>query len=352
MDAPETRRPAVSKTYRVAVVGATGAVGKAMRNILAERAFPTTELIPLASERSAGTVLDYDGRPIEVQLLTEQSFEGVDLALFSAGAGVSLKYAPIARDAGCVVIDNSSAWRMDPAIPLVVPEVNPHDVAWHPGIIANPNCSTIQMVVAMKPLHDAVPIKRVVVSTYQAVSGTGAEAIEELNRQSGEILAGSEPTISVYPYQIAFNCLPHIDVFLPDGSTKEEQKMVDETKKIMGDDSIAVTATCVRVPVVMSHSEAVNLEFAGPMEPARARELLTGAPGVVLCDDPALLTYPLAIDAAGTDPVYVGRIRRDPTVEYGLNLWVVSDNVRKGAALNAVQIAELLIARDLLRVPR
>ena len=341
----------MSKKYRVAVVGATGAVGKAMRNILAERAFPTSELIPLASERSAGTVLDFDGRPVEVQLLTERSFEGVDLALFSAGAGVSLKYAPIARDAGCVVIDNSSAWRMDPAVPLVVPEVNPQDVVRHRGIIANPNCSTIQMVVAMKPLHDAVPIKRVVVSTYQAVSGTGAEAVEELVRQSGEVLGGAEPTISVYPYQIAFNCLPHIDVFLPDGSTKEEQKMVDETKKIMGDDSIAVTATCVRVPVVTGHSEAVNLEFAGPMDPERARELLADAPGVVLRDDPAFLVYPLAIDAAGTDPVYVGRIRRDSTVEHGLNLWVVSDNVRKGAALNAVQIAELLMERDLLRVP-
>jgi aspartate-semialdehyde dehydrogenase len=342
----------MGSTYRVAVVGATGAVGKAMRNILAERAFPTTQLIPLASERSAGTVLDYDGRPVEVQLLTEKSFEGVDLALFSAGAGVSLKYAPIARDAGCVVIDNSSAWRMDPSIPLVVPEVNPHDVDWHPGIIANPNCSTIQMVVVMKPLHDAVPIRRVVVSTYQAVSGTGAEAVDELARQSGEVLAGTEPTIQVYPHQIAFNCLPHIDVFLPDGSTKEEQKMVDETKKIMGDDSIAVTATCARVPVMNGHSEAVNLEFAGPMDPERARGLLARAPGVVVRDDPASLTYPLAIEASGTDPVLVGRIRADATVEYGLNLWVVADNVRKGAALNAIQIAELLMERDLLRVPR
>jgi aspartate-semialdehyde dehydrogenase len=340
----------VDKKYRVAVVGATGAVGKAMRDILAERAFPTSELIPLASERSAGTVLDYDGRPVKVRLLTERSFAGVDLALFSAGAGVSRTFAPLARAAGCVVIDNSSAWRMDPAIPLVVPEVNPNDVDWHTGIIANPNCSTIQMVLALKPLHDQVPIRRVVVSTYQAVSGTGAEAVDELVRQSGEILAGTEPTISVYPYQIAFNCLPHIDVFLPDGSTKEEQKMVEETKKIMGDDSIAVTATCVRVPVVTGHSEAVNLEFAGPVDPDWARELLTGAPGVVLRDDPALLTYPLAVEAAGTDPVYVGRIRRDPTVEHGLNLWVVSDNVRKGAALNAVQIAELLLERGLLRV--
>jgi aspartate-semialdehyde dehydrogenase len=348
----ERKEAAVSKKYRVAVVGATGAVGKAMRDVLAEREFPTAELIPLASERSAGTVLDYDGRPVEVQLLTENSFDGVDLALFSAGAGVSLRFAPIARDAGCVVIDNSSAWRMDPAIPLVVPEVNPYDVDWHPGIIANPNCSTIQMVVVMKPLHDAVPIRRVVVSTYQAVSGTGAEAVEELKRQTGEVLAGSEPTIQVYPYQIAFDCLPQIDVFLPDGSTKEEQKMADETKKIMGDASISVTATCVRVPVVNGHSEAVNLEFAGPIDPDRARDLLTVAPGVVVRDDPAFLAYPLAIDASGTDPVYVGRIRRDPTVDYGLNLWVVADNVRKGAALNAVQIAELLAERDLLRVPR
>jgi aspartate-semialdehyde dehydrogenase len=352
MSAPTARKEAtVDKKYRVAVVGATGAVGKAMRDILAERAFPTSELIPLASERSAGTVLDYEGRPVEVRLLTEDSFAGVDLALFSAGAGVSRTFAPLARAAGCVVIDNSSAWRMDPAIPLVVPEVNPDDVEWHAGIIANPNCSTIQMVLALKPLHDRVPIRRVVVSTYQAVSGTGAEAVDELVRQSGEALAGAEPTISVYPYQIAFNCLPHIDVFLPDGSTKEEQKMVEETKKIMGDDSIAVTATCVRVPVITGHSEAVNLEFAGPVDPDWARDVLTGAPGVVVRDDPATLAYPLALEAAGTDPVYVGRIRRDPTVEHGLNLWVVSDNVRKGAALNAVQIAELLLERGLLRVP-
>jgi aspartate-semialdehyde dehydrogenase len=239
----------VSKEYRVAVVGATGAVGRAMRSILAERDFPVKQLIALATAKSAGMRLDYRGREVVCEELTPESFEGVDLALFSAGGGTSLKYAPIARGAGCVVIDNSSAWRMDPDVPLVVPEVNPNDVEWHKGIIANPNCSTIQMVVVMKPLHDESPITRVVVSTYQAVSGTGAKAINELVQQTGKVLAGEDPEIVVYPHQIAFNCLPHIDVFLEDGYTKEERKMVDETKKIMGDDTIAVSATCVRVPV-------------------------------------------------------------------------------------------------------
>jgi aspartate-semialdehyde dehydrogenase len=250
------------------------------------------------------------------------------------------------------VVDNSSAWRMDPEIPLVVPEVNPADVDWHKGIIANPNCSTIQMVVVMKPLHDAVPITRVIVSTYQAVSGTGAKAINELVQQTGRLLAGEEPEIVVYPHQIAFNCLPHIDVFLEDGYTKEERKMVDETKKIMGDNSIAVSATCVRVPVQNGHSEAVNLEFAAPMSVEHARELLANAPGVRLMDDVANKVYPMPILASGKDDTFVGRIRRDPTVANGLNLWVVADNLRKGAALNAVQIAELLAERDLVRVPR
>jgi aspartate-semialdehyde dehydrogenase len=240
---------------------------------------------------------------------------------------------------------------MDPTVPLVVPEVNPEDVRWHRGIIANPNCSTIQMVVVMKPLHDEAQITRVVVSTYQAVSGTGARAIEELIQQSAQVLAGKEPEISVYPHQIAFNCLPHIDVFLEDAYTKEERKMVDETKKIMGDDSIAVSATCVRVPVRNGHSEAVNLQFARPISPERAREILAKAPGVRVVDDPAAKAYPMPIVASGTDETYVGRIRRDPTVERGLNLWVVADNLRKGAALNAVQIAELLLERDLIRVP-
>lgn len=342
----------MGKEYRVAVAGATGAVGMAMRTILAERKFPVKELVALASARSAGKKLDFCGETVICKELTPESFKGIDLALFSAGGATSLKYAPLARDAGCVVIDNSSAWRMDPDVPLVVPEVNPRDVEWHKGIIANPNCSTIQMVVVMKPLHDEVPISRVVVSTYQAVSGTGAEAIDELILQSGQILRGESPEISVYPHQIAFNCLPQIDVFLEDGSTKEEQKMVDETKKIMGDPSIAVTATCVRVPVQNGHSEAVNLQFTRPLTPERARELLAAAPGVLVVDDPANRAYPMPIVASGKDETYVGRIRRDPTVENGLNVWIVADNLRKGAALNAVQIGELLVESDLVRVPR
>jgi aspartate-semialdehyde dehydrogenase len=342
----------VSKQYRVAVVGATGAVGHEMRAILAQRRFPISELLPLASVRSAGIVLEFGIECVECKELGPGSFQDVDLALFSAGGSVSREYAPIARDAGCVVIDNSSAWRMDPAVPLIVPEVNPGDAAWHRGIIANPNCSTIQMVAALKPLHDEAKIKRIVVSTYQAVSGTGSKAVTELIRQSDEILEGTPPLIEVYPYQIAFNCLPQIDVFLDDGSTKEEQKMVDETHKIMGDATIAVTATCVRVPVYNGHSESVNVEFERDLSPERARELLAAAPGVEVRDDPANLVYPMAITAAGTDPVYVGRIRRDPTVAHGLNLWIVADNVRKGAALNAVQIAELLVERDLIRLPR
>ncbi len=342
----------MGEKYRVAVVGATGAVGRAMRSILAERDFPLRELVALATAKSAGMKLEYRGQEVVCRELTPDSFKDVDLALFSAGGGTSLKYAPIARDAGCVVIDNSSAWRMEPGVPLVVPEVNPNDVDWHKGIIANPNCSTIQMVVVMKPLHDEAKIERVVVSTYQAVSGTGHKAIAELLEQTPKVLSGEAVQPTVYPHQIAFNCLPHIDVFLEDGYTKEEQKMANETKKIMGDDSIAVTATCVRVPVQNGHSEAVNLQLAKPLSVERARQLLAAAPGVKLLDDPAANVYPMPIDASGQDDIYVGRIRLDPTVENGLNLWVVADNLRKGAALNAVQIAELLVERDLVRVPR
>jgi aspartate-semialdehyde dehydrogenase len=323
-----------------------------MRNILAERDFPVKELLPLATAKSAGMRLEYRGQEVVCRELTPNSFKAVDLALFSAGGGTSLKYAPLAREAGCVVVDNSSAWRMDPEVPLVVPEVNPDDVAWHKGIIANPNCSTIQLVVVMKPLHDEARIQRVVVSTYQAVSGTGHKAIAELIEQTPKVLAGEAVEPSVYPHQIAFNCLPHIDVFLEDGYTKEERKMVDETKKIMGDDSIAVTATCVRVPVRNGHSEAVNLQFVEPLGVDRARELLAAAAGVKLVDDPAAKVYPMPIDASGEDDTWVGRIRQDPTIENGLNLWIVADNLRKGAALNAVQIAELLVERDLVRVPR
>jgi aspartate-semialdehyde dehydrogenase len=322
-----------------------------MRSILAERDFPVKDLVALATAKSAGTRLDFKGQDVICQELTSHSFKDVDLALFSAGGGTSQQYAPMARDAGCVVVDNSSAWRMDPEVPLVVPEVNPDDVDWHKGIIANPNCSTIQMVVAMKPLHDEAKITRVVVSTYQAVSGTGAKAIRELLEQTPRVLAGETAEANVYPHQIAFNCLPHIDVFLDDGYTKEEQKMVNETRKIMGDDSIAVTATCVRVPVQNGHSEAVNLQFARPLSADKARDLLAVAPGVQVIDDPTNKVYPMPIVASGQDDTFVGRIRRDPTIENGLNLWVVSDNLRKGAALNAVQIAELLVERDLVRVP-
>ena len=342
----------MSKEYRVAVAGATGAVGRAMRSILEERGFPVKQLVALATAKSAGTRLEYCGEEVVCQELTPDSFKGIDLALFSAGGGTSLKFAPFAKEAGCVVVDNSSAWRMEPDVPLVVPEVNPDDVDWHKGIIANPNCSTIQMVVVMKPLHDEAQIKRVVVSTYQAVSGTGAKAINELLKQVPQVMAGEPVEPLVYPHQIAFNCLPHIDVFLEDGYTKEEQKMVDETKKIMGDPSIAVTATCVRVPVQNGHSEAVNLQFARPLSVERARELLAKAPGVKVIDDPANKVYPMPIDASGRDDTYVGRIRVDRTAENTLNLWVVADNLRKGAALNAVQIAELLVERDLVRVPR
>ena len=342
----------MSREYRVAVVGATGAVGRAMRSILAERNFPVKELVALATAKSAGLKLDYKGQEVTVQELTEDSFKGIDLALFSAGGGTSLKFAPIAAASGCVVVDNSSAWRMDPTVPLVVPEVNADDVNWHKGIIANPNCSTIQMVVMMKPLHDEAQIQRVVVSTYQAVSGTGNKAIVELLDQTPKVMAGEPVQPAVYPHQIAFNCLPHIDVFLEDGYTKEERKMVDETKKIMGDDSIAVSATCVRVPVQNSHSESVNLQFARPLSVERARELLAAAPGVTLMDDPANKVYPMPILASGKDDTYVGRIRLDPTAPNAMNFWVVADNLRKGAALNAVQIAELLAQRDLVRVPR
>jgi len=333
------------KNYTVAIAGATGAVGSEMIKILQERSFPVDSIRMLASKRSVGKKLSFRGEDVAVQELTKDSFDGVDIALFSAGGGRSLEFAPAAAAAGAVVIDNSSAFRMEDDIPLVVPEVNPHAVADYTnrGIIANPNCSTIQMVVALKPLHDEVKIKRIVVSTYQAVSGTGAQAITELDEQTRALIDGKPAAADVYPHQIAFNCLPHIDVFTDDGYTKEELKMVNETRKILEDPDIAVTATTVRVPVYYGHSESVNVEFHGEMSPERAREILAKAPGVVVVDEPDKNRYPLAIDAAGKDDTYVGRIRRDFSIENGLNLWVVSDNLRKGAALNAVQIAELLI---------
>ncbi len=330
--------------YTVAVVGATGAVGAEMIEILEERKFPVGVLQPLASYRSAGGRVTFHDQELVVRELTKDSFEGVDIALFSAGADISREYAPIAAKAGAVVIDNSSAWRMGKDVPLVVPEVNPADIAKHKGIIANPNCSTVQMVIALKPLHDRARIRRIVVTTFQSVSGTGKEAMDELLEQSQDLLSFKEPAPNVYPYQIAFNCLPHIDDFLPSGYTKEEMKLLNETRKIMGDDSIRVTATTVRVPVYVGHSESVNIETEKKLTANEARAILSEAPGVLLYDDPVHKVYPMPIDVAGKDEVFVGRIREDESIPNGLNLWIVADNLRKGAALNAIQIAEELIA--------
>ena len=336
------------KTYNVAVVGATGAVGNEMISILEQRDFPVNEIRLLASERSAGEKLSFKGEDVTVQQLTEDSFEGIDIGLFSPGASVSKIFAPHAVKAGAIVIDNTSAFRMNPNVPLVVPEVNPHAVDDHQGIIANPNCSTIQMVVVLKPIHDAARIQRVVVSTYQSVSGTGKEAILELETQTRNIFNQRDILCQVYPHQIAFNCLPHIDGFMENGYTKEEVKMINETKKIMEDDSIRVTATTVRVPVFYAHSESVNIETEKHITPQEARALLANAPGVKVVDDPAHNLYPLATEAVGEDATFVGRIRADETIENGLNMWIVSDNLRKGAALNAIQIAELLIQRGII----
>ncbi|HOP85767.1 MAG TPA: aspartate-semialdehyde dehydrogenase [Syntrophorhabdaceae bacterium] len=337
------------KTYNVAVAGATGAVGNEMVEILEERNFPVKNLKLLASSRSVGKTITFKGEEIKVEELKEDSFKGIDIGLFSPGGAVSMKFAPIAAASGCVVIDNTSAFRMEPDIPLVVPEVNEHAIAGYKnrGIISNPNCSTIQMVVVLKPLHDYAKIKRIVVSTYQAVSGTGKKAIYELEQQVLAIYNNKEIEKKVYPHQIAFNCLPHIDSFLENGYTKEEMKMVNETKKIMEDPNIQVTATTVRVPVFYGHSESVNVEFENEITPEKARELLEKAPGVKVVDDPTKNLYPLAIYAAGKDETFVGRIRKDETVKYGLNMWIVADNIRKGAALNAVQIAEVLIKKYL-----
>ncbi len=329
--------------YVVAVVGATGAVGEEMVSILEERDFPIEELHLFASERSEGKKIEFKGQSITVKTLKEDSFKGIDIALFSAGAERSKQWAPVAAKSGCVVVDNSSAWRMDPEIPLVVPEVNPDDLKWHKGIIANPNCSTIQMVVPLKPLHDAARIKRIVVSTYQAVSGTGKKAMDELLKQTSDLLNFRDIQCNVYPHQIAFNCLPHIDKFLENGYTKEEMKMVNETKKIMGDDSIKVTATTVRVPVFRGHAESVNIEAEKKLTANEARALMADFPGVVVFDAPDRNVYPLQVDVAGKDEVYVGRVREDESIENGLNMWIVADNLRKGAALNAIQIAEKLI---------
>ena len=335
--------------YNVAVVGATGAVGEQMREILEERQFPVGELRLLASERSAGQFLPFQGRQLRVEILNEESFKGVDIGLFSAGGSVSAKFAPIAVNAGAVVVDNTSHFRMDGDIPLVVPEVNAGRIADYKskGIIANPNCSTIQMVVALKPIHDIAGLKRVVVSTYQSVSGAGRQAMEELSQQVTALFNGRDIEKNKMPHQIAFNCIPHIDVFMDNGYTKEEWKMIHETRKILELAELPVTATTVRVPVFCSHSESVNVETERKLSAQACKDLLRTAPGIMLADDPANLVYPMAVDAAGKDATYVGRIREDESVANGLNLWIVADNLRKGAALNAVQIAEILI-RDYL----
>ncbi len=335
--------------YTVAVVGATGAVGQKMLQVLEERNFPVDKIRLLASERSEGKVLSFKGERIKVERLKADSFEGVDIALFSAGASRSKEFAPEAVKRGAVVIDNSSAFRMEKDVPLVVPEVNPEDVKWHRGIIANPNCSTIQMVVVLKPLHDRAKIKRVVVSTYQAVSGAGAQAVKELEMQSLAVLNKEPPPPPVkIPKTIAFNCVPQIDVFFDDLYTKEEHKMVNETKKILHDENIKVSATCVRVPVFVGHSESVNVEFEKSISAKEAREILSNSPGVVVLDEPKAKVYPTPADVVDKDEVLVGRIREDDTISSGLNLWIVGDNLRKGAATNAVQIAELLVRENLL----
>ncbi len=336
----------MSKTYDVAVVGATGAVGETMLSILAERKFPVGKVYPLASERSAGKKVEFGDKMLTVENLADFDFSKVQIGLFSAGGSISAEYAPKAAAAGCVVVDNTSEFRYVDDIPLVVPEVNPHAIAnyTNKGIIANPNCSTIQMLVALKPIHDAVGISRINVCTYQAVSGTGKEAIEELATQTARLLNGKPVECNVYPKQIAFNCLPHIDVFQDNGYTKEEMKMVWETKKIMEDDSILVNPTAVRVPVFYGHSEAVHIETREKLTAEACRELLQKAPGVEVLDEHKDGGYPTAVTEGAThDPTYVGRIREDISHEKGLNLWVVADNVRKGAALNSVQIAEILI---------
>ena len=334
------------KGYKVAILGATGMVGQEFIKVLEQRNFPMDSISLLASDRSAGKRMFVSHREILVEEVTPKSFKDIDIALFSAGAEVSRYFSPIAAQAGAVVIDNSSAFRMDPKVPLVVPEINVDDIKWHKGIIANPNCSTIQIVVALYPLHKVNPIKRIIVVTYQSVSGTGAAAVEELTEQARQVLEGQTTVPHVYPHQIAFNLLPEIDVFLDNDYTKEEWKMVEETRKIMHADDIAISAMCVRVPVFIGHSEAVHVEFSQSMSPDEARRTLAQAPGVKVLDDPAISLYPQPWSAAGTDDVFVGRIHRDASHTCGLVMWVVADNIRKGAALNAVQIAEEMIKRD------
>ena len=338
--------------YRVGVLGATGLVGTRILEILAAREFPVAELRPLASARSAGKQIGWGGDPLTVQELNEDSIQGLDIVLSSAGGKVSAEWTPRIVEAGATVVDNTSYWRMRDDVPLVVSEVNPEALDGHRGIIANPNCSTMQMVVALKPLFDAAGIERLVVSTYQAVSGTGKAAVDELTEQSRAVLDGREAKAAIYPHQIAFNVLAQAGSFADgDDHTDEERKLINETRKILDDQSIRVSATCIRVPVVTGHSEAVNVETREPLEPERARELLAAAPGVKVVDEPGAARFPMAIEAAGQDDVLVGRIRRDPGNERALDMWIVADNLRKGAATNTVQLAELLHERGLVGVP-
>jgi aspartate-semialdehyde dehydrogenase len=335
------------RKFNVAVVGATGAVGEEMRLVLEERKFPVKKLSLLASGRSAGKIYNFRGEKIKVQELKEDSFNQIDIALFSAGDEVSKYFVPLAVKQGAIVVDNCKYFRMYPEVPLVVPEVNPDDLKWHKGIIANPNCSTIQMVVALKPIYDEVGIERIVVATYQSVSGTGREAMEELKMQSASMVKEEKVKVEVYPYQIAFNLLPHIGSFEENGYTSEEMKMLNETRKIMGDDQIRVVATTVRVPVCRAHSEVVHIETKKKISVQRTQEILSVSPGIKVIDNPGKLEYPLPVFAEGKDEVFVGRIREDISIEKGLVLWVVSDNLRKGAALNAIQIAEKIVEMGL-----
>ena len=336
---------------RVAVVGATGAVGSTILGVMRERSFPADEIVPFASERSAGRTIDYGDQDLTVQALSDESIQGFDLALFSAGSATSAEWGPKFADAGAVVVDNSSHWRMFDDVPLVVAEVNPEALDDHNGIVANPNCTTMEMVVALKPIFDAAGIERLVVSTYQAVSGTGQRAVEELHAQAQAVVDAKEiPAPQMYPHQIAFNVLPQVEKFKDgDDYTTEERKVMGETRKILGSPDLRITATCARVPVYTGHSESVNVQTREPLSPEQCREVLAKAPGVIVVDDPANGVYPLAIDAAGRDEVLVGRIRRDESADNTLNLWIVGDNLRKGAATNAVQLAELLNVRGLLR---
>jgi aspartate-semialdehyde dehydrogenase len=335
--------------YRVGVLGATGLVGSTILELLEQREFPVAELVPLASARSAGRELSWNGGAVTVQELGEDSIQGLDLVLSSAGGSVSAEWAPKIVEAGATIVDNTSYFRMRDDVPLVVAEVNPDAIEGHRGIVSNPNCSTMQMVVALAPLHEEAGIERLVVSTYQAVSGTGKAAIDELREQTRAVLDGGEAVAEIYPHPIAFNVIGAAGNFAEgDDHTDEERKLINETRKILGDEEIRVSATCVRVPVVTGHSEAVNVETKQPLSPERARELLEAAAGVSVVDDPAAVRYPMPLDAAGRDEVFVGRIRRDPGNERALDMWVVGDNLRKGAATNAVQLAELLVERNLL----